>query len=324
MHGAAIFVWSVVDGLSRGVLDEVVLSVSWDVGHVNGDVRITVVSRLEVEDTESVHRLVDDGSDDFASIADRDILDSTDHTNVRVASSSVDEAKSVGGSGALDECETGAGGEIVDSSDDGGLLGGIDRGIVSVVDGVGSPLVVDLSNLSLLSGSIRFLGLLLVIRELLVSQLHVSFNEEIGNSAFFVDLGQIDDVLFALLGQWLLLSDLSDFLVEFLPSRSGLLVVVLLAGSSSLLGTEFLHSGLILARVESIFLLEFLSLCICHGIGIDSFASCGFISSWAGSGDDHSQESCESDEGEGAHRDDGAELEAVPGPKLFGWRSGDG
>ena len=87
MHGAAIFVWSVVDGLSRGVLDEVVLSVSlihfrgdlraifpkmvtyWNVGHVNGDVRITVVSegiqlifsalaflpRLEVEDTESVH-----------------------------------------------------------------------------------------------------------------------------------------------------------------------------------------------------------------------------------------------------------------------------
>ena len=82
----------------------------------------------------------------------------------------------------------------------------------------------------------------------------LTFNQEIGNSALFIDLGQIDDVLFALLGQWFLLSNLSDFLVEFLPSRSGLLVVALLAGSSSLLGTEFLHSGLILARVESIFL----------------------------------------------------------------------
>ena len=66
------------------------------------------------------------------------------------------------------------GGEIVDSSDDGGLLGGIDRGIVGVVDSVGSPLFVDRSNLSLLSGSIRFFGSLLVILELLVSQVDVS------------------------------------------------------------------------------------------------------------------------------------------------------
>ena len=104
---------TVNDVRSRVEKFKVALGFRSDVGQVNGDVVVTIGSHLCMPEAQGVGELVSDCSDDLTTVSQRQILDSADHSHVGIATGSIEDTDSVGGSFALDKVNTGSGLDVL-------------------------------------------------------------------------------------------------------------------------------------------------------------------------------------------------------------------